>query len=168
MKIAVSSQGNQPSSPLEPRFGRAAGFVLYDTDSNEYGYLDNSENAALNQGAGVQTAQAVADSGVQVLITGKVGPKAEIALNRGNIQVVFSTAQTVEQAIKDFLSGSQGQQSGPAQQPGPGRGMGGGGGRGCGRGGGGGRGMGGGGGRGMGGGGRGCGRGGGGGRGMGR
>ena len=39
MKIAVSSEGPGLDSMVDPRFGRAAGFVLVDTDSMAAEYL---------------------------------------------------------------------------------------------------------------------------------
>ena len=177
MKIAISAQGTGPDSPLDPRFGRASGFVLFDTESNTYDYLDNSAQVDLAQGAGIQTAQVVADSGALLLITGRVGPKAEAALKQAGVNVFFSEQETVAQALQEYqASGQGGRASAPAGQgagqgggraaPQGGRGMGGGGrgmgggqgggqGGGCRRTGGSGRGMGGGGGRGMGGGGKG-------------
>ena len=149
MKIAISASGGTLDSPFEPRFGRVPGFVLYDSDSGEIRHVDNSGNMTLNQGAGIKTAQAIAQEGVEVLITGKVGPKALRALQQRNIQIVEGTGQTVRQVLANYgiglsattsAAGGFGQsgtagQSGPGA-PGGGRGMGGGGrGRGPGRGG---------------------------------
>ncbi|SKA96211.1 Predicted Fe-Mo cluster-binding protein, NifX family [Paucidesulfovibrio gracilis DSM 16080] len=176
MIIAISSQGPTLDHAVDPRFGRAAGFILFDTESREHRWLENTANASQAQGAGIQTAQAVAESGASLVLTGRVGPKAEAALQQGNVRIAFCAEGTVRQALEQFEKGgsqaaapAQGMTAGPAGPSGQGmggcgRGMGGGGGRGMG--GGGGRGMGGGGGRGMGGGG-GRGMGGGGGRGMG-
>ena len=35
MKIAVTAQGGELTSELDPRFGRAAWFVIVDTDTGE-------------------------------------------------------------------------------------------------------------------------------------
>ena len=56
MKIAVSSEGPGLDSMVDPRFGRAAGFVLVDTDSMAAEYLDNGASQILAQGAGIETA----------------------------------------------------------------------------------------------------------------
>ena len=58
MKIAVSAQGPDLNSPVDPRFGRAAYFIIYDTDSRGFDVLRNVENAGASQGAGIQAAQA--------------------------------------------------------------------------------------------------------------
>jgi predicted Fe-Mo cluster-binding NifX family protein len=172
MKIAISAQGKGAESPMDPRFGRCQGFVVYDTDSGAFDYVDNAGQANLPQGAGIQSAQVVADTGATQVITGRVGPKASDALEKAGVSVFFSEQNTVQQALDEYRQsgaggrppvggGQSGDDPGCRRMGGGGRGMGGGGGRGMGggggrgAGGGGGRGAGGGGGRGMGGGGRG-------------
>jgi len=76
MKIAISSQGDDLSATLDPRFGRASGFIIYDLDTDQYEYISNAENAQAPQGAGGQAAQTVARSGAQAVISGHIGPKA--------------------------------------------------------------------------------------------
>jgi len=144
MKIAISAQQDSLSSPIDPRFGRAQGFILFDTETNTHQWLSN-QNMDLPQSAGIQTAQMVVQAGAQAVITGQVGPKAQSALEQGNIRIVSTAAASVQQAIDEFATG---QVSSPAQgqsQQQTGRGMGQGGGMGTGQGRGMGRGMGGGG-----------------------
>lgn len=135
MKIAISAQQNSLTSPLDPRFGRARGFIIYDTESRTHEWLDN-QNMDLAQSAGIQTAQMVVQAGAQAVITGQVGPKAQAALEQGNIRIISTGAANVQQAIDEFVSGTaptspQGQ---GMQQAGRGMGQGGGMGSGMGRG----------------------------------
>ncbi len=44
MKIAVTSQGDTLDSQLDPRFGRAAFFIVVDTETLEFEAFDNYEN----------------------------------------------------------------------------------------------------------------------------
>ena len=76
MRIAVTSRGETLDSPIAPRFGRAAGFVIVDTVSGESSFCDNVQNLNAAQGAGIQAAQNVARHGVDCVITGHCGPKA--------------------------------------------------------------------------------------------
>ena len=99
MKIAVSAKGHSAQDPLDPSFGRCAGFVVYDSDNGSYSFLDNSRQKNLNQGAGIQTAQMLSQAGIAVLISGQIGPKAMQALGNTQIQVFSSSAQTVQEAI---------------------------------------------------------------------
>lgn len=118
MKIAISCKGNDLNAKLDPRFGRAAGFIIYDTVSGNYEYLSNEENLNAPQGAGVQTAQKIANSGVQAVISGHVGPKAFSALNAGKIEVYLSSqSRTVQEAASAFKNGELSSSSG-ADRPG--------------------------------------------------
>lgn len=150
MKIAISAGGGTLDSPFEPRFGRVPAFVLYDSDSKEVKHVDNTANMDLQQGAGIKTAQTIAEQGAEVLITGKVGPKALRALEKKNIRIVEGSGQTVRQALANsgFGPAASASSGGGSRQgdgaspesgsgnPGGGRGKGGGGrGRGPGRGG---------------------------------
>ena len=105
MKIAITAQGTSLESPLDPRFGRAAGFLIVDEASGNTEYRDNSQNLNLPQGAGIQAAMNVADTGARTLITGHVGPKAFLALNKGNIAVYYSEATTAAEALEAFKRG---------------------------------------------------------------
>jgi len=137
MKIAVSAGGGSLDSPFEPRFGRVPGFVLYDSDTGDVTHIDNTANMNLDQGAGIKTAQSIAGNGAEVLITGRVGPKALRALEQKSIRIVEGSGSTVREVLARFdpaLSGPASSGTGPGQggatgsgSPGGGRGMGGGG-----------------------------------------
>jgi predicted Fe-Mo cluster-binding NifX family protein len=99
MKIAISAGGGSLDSPFEPRFGRVPGFILYDSESEEAQYIDNTANMDLQQGAGIKTAQSIAEQGTEVLITGKVGPKALRALEQKDIRIVEGSGRTVREAL---------------------------------------------------------------------
>ena len=106
MKIAVSAQGRDLDSALDPRFGRAAGFVVVDTDSGTSAYVENAQNMALAQGAGLQAAQNVAGAGAQAVITGHVGPKAFLALSKGRISVHLAGGEmSVGRALELYKDG---------------------------------------------------------------
>lgn len=105
MKIAITAQGQEPSALLDPRFGRARFFRIVDTENGQQTAIDNSAGANAAQGAGTQAAQTLARHGVQVVITGHVGPKALIALQAANIKVYSAESGTVDQAVRDFLAG---------------------------------------------------------------
>lgn len=87
-RIAISSEGPALGDPVDPRFGRAAGFVVVDLPSGAWSYVDNGGSQALAQGAGIQAAEILARNDVQVLLTGHVGPKAAAALQAAGIRAV--------------------------------------------------------------------------------
>ncbi len=101
MKIVVTASGPSPDSPVDPRFGRAPYFVLY--DDGEYRVVENPASQAWG-GAGIQAAQQVVSLGAKVVITGNVGPNAAQALRSAGIQVYMGTG-TVREAVERYLRG---------------------------------------------------------------
>ncbi|MEI3479310.1 MAG: NifB/NifX family molybdenum-iron cluster-binding protein [Bilophila sp.] len=88
MKIAVSSEGPGLDDIVDPRFGRAGGFVIIDPETMETSdYLDNGASQVMAQGAGIETAERVAGAGVDAVLSGYVGPKAFEALKAAGIKV---------------------------------------------------------------------------------
>lgn len=105
MKVAITSSGCDLSAPLDPRFGRAAGFLLVDTDTGIVMYQTNEQNLNAAQGAGIQTAQNVAATGAEAVISGHFGPKAFRVLTASNITAYPSSAATVGEALDLFKAG---------------------------------------------------------------
>ena len=87
-KIAVSSQGPNLDDLVDPRFGRAAGFVIVDPQTMEFSYLDNLAARDMGSGAGIQAAETVTRAGARVVLTGSVGPKAMQVLEAAGIRAV--------------------------------------------------------------------------------
>jgi len=105
-RIAVSSEGPGLDERVDPRFGRAAGFVLVDPETMEHEYLDNGASQARSQGAGIQAAEMVARAGVKTVLTGFVGPKAFQALSAARIEVGQNLeGLTVREAIEQYKQG---------------------------------------------------------------
>jgi predicted DNA-binding protein (UPF0251 family)/predicted Fe-Mo cluster-binding NifX family protein len=105
-KIAITCDGPTLDDAIDPRFGRAAGFIIVDPQTLEFVYLDNGSSQAMAQGAGIQAAENVANSGAKVVLTGYVGPKAFKALQAVGIKVVQNLENmTVRQAVAHFNSG---------------------------------------------------------------
>ncbi|MHA1771116.1 MAG: NifB/NifX family molybdenum-iron cluster-binding protein [Candidatus Thorarchaeota archaeon] len=141
-KLCITSTGPTLDAPVDPRFGRCAYFIFVDSDTLAFEAVPN-EAAMSAGGAGIRASQYVASKGVDVVITGSVGPNAFPALQSSGIQILLHTGGTVQQAIEQYNQGSLSSPSGagPTYMP-SGTGMGMGMGRGGGYGRGGGRGMG--------------------------
>jgi len=105
MKIAVTSQSEELSSGIDPRFGRAKWLLLMDTQTGLSEAHDNAVNLNLVQGAGIQTGQNLVNLGVEAVITGNIGPNAFKTLNAANVKVFLSKANTVQEAIGSFMAG---------------------------------------------------------------
>ncbi len=105
-RIAVSSEGPRLDDMVDPRFGRAAGFVIVDQAGNISSYVDNGASQVMAQGAGIQAAQNLASAGVDLVISGFVGPKAFQALSAAGIQIIQNVdGVTVGQAVERFKRG---------------------------------------------------------------
>ncbi|MCU0846484.1 MAG: NifB/NifX family molybdenum-iron cluster-binding protein [Spirochaetes bacterium] len=105
MKIAITSDGRDLSSSVDDRFGRAKGFIIYDLDSEEFDFIENSQGLDSIQGAGIQAVKTVINSGIKSLITGNVGTKAYSALAAADIDVFTGVKGTVKDAIGKYQSG---------------------------------------------------------------
>ncbi|WP_320175926.1 NifB/NifX family molybdenum-iron cluster-binding protein [Maridesulfovibrio sp.] len=104
MLIAVSANNSNLDGPFEPRFGRAAGFVIFNSETGESRFVDNSSNVQVAGGAGIQTAQLLADQSVNVVISGTFGPKAEQALQAGRIGMVTAQSGSVRELFENYVA----------------------------------------------------------------
>ena len=105
MKVAITASGASLDAPLNPRFGRAAQFIVVDSETGAFRVHDNTPNLNAAQGAGIQAAETVSQLGVEVVITGHCGPKAFRALQAAGIQVVTGATGTVRDALAQFQKG---------------------------------------------------------------
>jgi len=106
MRICVTAEGTDLNSRVDPRFGRAANFIIYDTETNEYNVVENKQRMDLPQGAGIQSATTVVDAEAEAVLTGNCGPKAFRVLDSCQIPVyVGLSGITVKEAIDKFLAG---------------------------------------------------------------
>jgi predicted Fe-Mo cluster-binding NifX family protein len=105
MKIAVTSQGQNSNSPVDPRFGRAKFFVIVDTETGKSRAVDNAQNLQAAQGAGIQAGRNVVGLEVAAILTGHVGPKAFATLQAGGVQVYTGASGTVAEAVEGFQAG---------------------------------------------------------------
>jgi predicted Fe-Mo cluster-binding NifX family protein len=113
MKIAVTSTGKTLDSPMDPRFGRTQYFIVVDTESMDFEVKENLQNLDLPQGAGIQAGKAVADLGVEAVITGNLGPMAFNVLEAVGIRTITVINGSVRQAVQKFMDGGLVDAGGP-------------------------------------------------------
>ena len=102
---AVSSEGPTLDDAVDPRFGRAGGFVIVEPDGATR-YLDNGASQAMAHGAGIETARRIAEAGATVVLSGVIGPKAAAALKSVNVASVEGMeGLTVGQAVARYRAG---------------------------------------------------------------
>jgi len=105
MRIAISSTGKKLESNLDPRFGRAAYFIIMDAETMDFKAVENSQNLNLPQGAGIQAGKTMADHHVDALITGHCGPKAFKVLQNAGVKIMTGAGGKVSDAIDQFKKG---------------------------------------------------------------
>jgi predicted Fe-Mo cluster-binding NifX family protein len=104
-KIAITSAGPNPESNVEPQFGRAPWFMIYDPGTSGWQAVDNSNTARAPGGAGREAAEALARRGVRIVITGQCGPNALRALSSAGIRIFQGSDRTVAAALRDYEAG---------------------------------------------------------------
>jgi len=116
MKIAITSTGKTMDSEVDPRFGRAAYFVIVDTEPTDFSVIEN-ESVAAAGGAGISSAKVAIDAGAEAVLTGNCGPNAERALSAANVKLYIGVTGTVAEAAELFKNGKLTEAAGPNVQP---------------------------------------------------
>lgn len=101
MKIAFSTTGTDLSAPMDPRFGRAAFFLIYDTETKAVEAIKNAF-ADAGQGAGIKAAETVVNAGSKIVVTGDCGPKAFNALKQANVKIYSAKNVSVAETLAAF------------------------------------------------------------------
>ena len=113
MKIVITSQGKDLQSQVDPRFGRCQNFILFDTEKGDFEAMENPCISA-GGGAGILTAQVIAEKGIEAVLTGNVGPNAFQTLSAADIHVYTGVSGTIMEAVERFKSGLMEPQPAPS------------------------------------------------------
>ena len=104
MKIAIPVDEKSLESNVYVSFGRAPYFLIYDTETKESTFLDNSA-AASTGGAGIKAAQILVDNQVNALLTPRCGENAADVLKPADIKIYKTRAASAKVNIDNFISG---------------------------------------------------------------
>lgn len=115
MIIAITSTGEKLGDNVDPRFGRAAYFLIGDTETMNFSAMKN-ENVAAAGGAGVSSARLVVDAGARAVVTGNCGPNAEHTLRAAGVKLYTGVKGTVAEAIEFYRNGKLTEAAGPNVQ----------------------------------------------------
>lgn len=88
MKTVITASGNSVHSSFDQRFGRAGWFCLYDHQTKHTTFYQNS-NVDTKEGAGLLAAKKMAEIDAQRVISGDIGAKAKVLLDKLSIQIVL-------------------------------------------------------------------------------
>jgi predicted Fe-Mo cluster-binding NifX family protein len=104
MKVAVSSTGQELGSQVDPRFEHSPYFIFVDTKTMKSEVVANPNVNAMG-GAGIKTAQFVANEAIEIVLTGSCGQNAFQTLQAAGVQLITGVAGVVEEAVRKFKSG---------------------------------------------------------------
>lgn len=115
MRIVVTASGPNLDSPVDPRFGRCQYFIFVDSDSLQFEAIEN-ENVMASGGAGIQSAQFVAQKGAEAIVTGNLGPNASTTIQASGLKVYLGARGTVRETVQMFKNGQLQEACGPSVQ----------------------------------------------------
>ena len=106
MKIAISSIGKGINSNVDSVFGRCSYFIIAETEGKKIVKVEVIKNISAEKmgGAGISAAQAVVEKGVNVVITGNVGPRALDVLKQFDVKV-YNGSGSVKKALQNLING---------------------------------------------------------------
>ena len=105
MKLIITSTEAALDSPVDPRFGRCAYMIVYDTETLQWQAHANPGANAMG-GAGSQVAQFAANQGADAVISGDFGPNAHNALAAAGIKMyLLGPSKTAWDAIANLGAG---------------------------------------------------------------
>lgn len=105
MKITITSEGQDLTARVDPRFGRCKYFLIFDTDSGNFESLENP-HAQNSGGAGIQAGQLIVSKSVQVILTGNMGPNAFEVIQSAGIKVITGISGKVSDVLKEYKNGN--------------------------------------------------------------
>ncbi|HWQ89536.1 MAG TPA: NifB/NifX family molybdenum-iron cluster-binding protein [Desulfitobacteriaceae bacterium] len=104
MKIALPVDDKSMETAICMSFGRTPYFLIYNTESKEGFFIDNS--AAVSQGgAGIKAAQTVADNQVRALLTPRCGENAAEVIKAADIKIYKTITDSIKDNINAFNDG---------------------------------------------------------------
>ena len=134
MRVCITSAGPGLDSEMDSRFGRCQYFLFVDPQSRAVEASENP-NIGASGGAGIQSAQFVANKGVEAIVTGQVGPNAFTTLQAAGIKILVGASGKARDVLEKYNKGQlTSYAQGPTARAHAGMGTGGGMGRGMGRG----------------------------------
>jgi predicted Fe-Mo cluster-binding NifX family protein len=104
MKIAITTNGTDLQSSLDPRFGRCPYFLLVDLETLECETTPNP-GASAGGGAGIKAAQALTGLGAGALITGQCGPNAYQILEAAGLRIMQAPVVSAREVIEMYKRG---------------------------------------------------------------
>ena len=104
MKIAIPVDEKDLGTKVCVSFGCTPYYLIYDTETKESIFLDNSAATSAG-GAGIKAAQIIVDNKVEALLTPRCGENAANVIKSANIKIFKTTSDSAKDNIDDFIQG---------------------------------------------------------------
>lgn len=104
MKIAFPTKGKTINDDLEDIFGRAEGFLIFDTETKNIETIDNSKNIVHEHGVGIKSAELLLSYKVDVVVSKSFGPKAQDVFDASGTKTFVTQKKTINEAITEVLN----------------------------------------------------------------
>lgn len=104
MIIAMPTDEESMKSNVCISFGRTPYFLIYDTDTRDYVFLDNKA-ASSQGGAGIKAAQLLVDNEIDALITPRCGENAADVIKAANIKMFKTISNSIYDNIEALSDG---------------------------------------------------------------
>ena len=104
MKIAIPVEEKTLESSVCASFGRTPYFLIYDTETKDSVFIDNSA-AASTGGAGIKAAQTMVDNKANALLTPRCGQNAADVIKSADIKIFKTTSASVKDNIAAYIDG---------------------------------------------------------------
>lgn len=103
MKVLIAVESNKGlDSRVDSRFGRAAYFLIYDTEKEEI--LSTHENQFKNEahGVGIKIGNFVLEKGCHAVIGAQAGPKPTAILSQAGVKMIAAENVTAKEALETY------------------------------------------------------------------
>lgn len=104
MIVALTTDGPDLQSSLDPRFGRCSYFLLVDPETMEYRATPNP-GGSTGGAAGIRAAQALTGLNARILITGQCGPNAFEILEGAGIRILKTPVAAAGEVVEMYKRG---------------------------------------------------------------
>jgi predicted Fe-Mo cluster-binding NifX family protein len=104
MKIVCPVDDKNIETGVCISFGRTPYFLVYDTETKQAEFIDNSA-AASQGGAGIKAAQSIVDKKAEILLTPRCGENAAEVIKAANIRIFKTSGGSAMENINAFLDG---------------------------------------------------------------
>lgn len=98
MLLLVGADGNKIDSPIAIRFGHAAFYLLYNTETKHLEAFENNSDEHNHENL-----QQFLNKGVESFIVGNIGPHAFQTINTPTSKVFLARKMNVQEAIEKSL-----------------------------------------------------------------